>query len=88
MVIQKLLPEGSSEGSSGVDHVVVFGEDHLRRLLRDYVSYYHQDRCHLALDKDAPIPRPLSPRPSADAEVIALPRVGGLHHRYEWRDAA
>jgi putative transposase len=69
-----------------LDHVVVFGAGHMQHLLRDYVSYYHDDRCHLALGKDAPEPRPVQQRPSPTAKVIALPRVGGGHHRYEWRD--
>ena len=69
-----------------LNHVVVFNEAHLRRLLAEYVSYYNIDRCHLALDKDAPEPRDVRPRPTAPAKVVALPRVGGIHHRYEWSD--
>jgi len=61
---------------------------HLRRLLSEYVAYYNQDRCHLSLGKDAPDKREVSPRPLPGAKVVALPRVGGLHHRYEWRQAA
>jgi transposase InsO family protein len=71
-----------------LEHVVVFGERHFVRLVRLYVDYYHEDRCHLGLDKDAPNSRPVRPRPSPEAKVVALPRVGGLHHRYEWREAA
>jgi len=71
-----------------LDHVVVLGERHLRRLMSDYVSYYLRDRCHLSLGKDAPEMRPVLARPTEGARVVALPRVGGLHHRYEWRDAA
>ena len=71
-----------------LDHVVVFNEAHARRLISDFLDYYHRDRCHLSLYEDSPQPRPAQPRPSADAEVIAIPRVGGIHHRYEWRDAA
>ena len=67
-----------------LDHAIVFNETHLRRLLDDYVGYYNQDRCHLALEKDAPEPREAQPRPTASAKVVALPRVGGIHHRYEW----
>jgi len=70
------------------DHVVVLSERHLRRLIRSYVAYYHEDRCHLGLEKDAPHTRGVASRPSATAKVVALPRVGGLHHRYEWREAA
>jgi hypothetical protein len=71
-----------------LDHVVVLGERHQIRLLASYVSYHHLDRCHLGLGKDAPLGRPVTPRPSPEARVIALPRVGGVHYRYEWRMAA
>jgi len=71
-----------------LDHVVVFNEAHLHRLLTEYVAYYHDDRTHLGLEKDTPIGRPVTPRPSSTARVVALPRVGGLHHRYVWREAA
>ena len=71
-----------------LDHVVVFNEAHARRLISEFIAYYHEDRCHLALNKDSPNPRPVQARPSEDAKVIAIPRFGGLHHRYEWRDAA
>jgi transposase InsO family protein len=71
-----------------LEHVVVLGERHLIRLVGSYVTYYHEERCHLGLAKDTPNPRPISPRPSVTAKVVALPRVGGLHHRYEWREAA
>jgi transposase InsO family protein len=71
-----------------LDHVIVFGERHALRLLRRYVAWYHADRCHLGLGKDPPDGRPTTPRPSGSVEVVALPRVGGLHHRYEWREVA
>jgi hypothetical protein len=69
-------------------HVVVFGRRHLLRLMRSYIDYYHEDRCHLGLNKDAPYERSVVPRQSSTAKVVAFPRVGGLHHRYEWREAA
>ena len=71
-----------------LDHVVVLGENHLRRLLSGYIRYYHEDRCHLALEKDTPNRREVTPRPSPTAKVVGLPRVGGIHHRYQWQDAA
>jgi transposase InsO family protein len=71
-----------------LDHVIVFNEKHLRRLLREFVAYYNRERTSLAVDKDAPVHRSVTPRPSPTAKVIALPRLGGLHHRYLWRDAA
>ena len=58
------------------------------RLVRLYISYYHEDRCHLGLNKDTPDGRPVTPRRSPAAQVVALPRVGGLHHRYAWKVAA
>jgi len=62
-------------------HVIVFSENHMRRILRSYFQYYNNDRTHLGLDKE-------TPRESPSCKVIELPRVGGLHHRYEWSEAA
>ena len=70
-----------------IDHVIVFDEDHLRRLLRDYVRYYNTDRVHTRL-QDAPEGRELEARPSPNSNVVGFPRVGGLHHRYVWKEAA
>jgi transposase InsO family protein len=65
-----------------LDHVIVLNRRHLRRLLNEYVRYYHQDRTHLGLGKDTPGGRvPLS-APLNGHRVISLPRLGGLHHRY------
>jgi putative transposase len=71
-----------------LDRVIVLDEAHLRRLLREYVRYHHDDRTHLGLAKDTPARRSVERRPSAEAKVVGLPRVGGLHRRYVWRDAA
>ena len=68
-----------------LDHVIVLNERHLRRLLSAYVDYYHRSRTHLALDKDAPDPRAVTAVETG--RVVALPAVGGLHHRYERRAA-
>jgi len=68
-----------------LDHVIVFSPTGLQRLMHSYCAYYEQSRTHLSLNKDAPIPRP-SARPD-DGGVVAIPQVGGLHHRYE-RQAA
>ena len=71
-----------------LDHVIVLNEGHLRRLMREYVNYYHQDRIHDSLGKDTPMHRPVDRKISANARLISSPRLGGLHHRYFWRDAA
>ena len=68
-----------------LDHVVILGETHLRRIVRHYLKYYHGARTHLALDKDAPEPR--SVQPPDRGTVIEIPEGGGLHHRYERRAA-
>ncbi len=68
-----------------LDHVIVLSENHLCRIVRDYLGYYHDYRTHLSLDKDAPEPRAIEPPESG--EIIALPQVGGLHHRYMRRAA-
>ncbi len=71
-----------------LDHVVVFGERHAVQLVRSFVDHYHADRGHMGLGGNVPDRRPVISKPSAAAEVVSLSRVGGLHHRYEWRDAA
>ena len=68
-----------------LDHVIVLGERHLRRLLTAYLAYYHGSRTHLALEKDAPTPRRV--QTPTEGAVVAFPEVGGLHHRYERRAA-
>jgi len=70
-----------------LDHVIGLNERHLHHLLREYVEYYNTDRVHTRL-QDSPIGRPTDHRPSPEARVVGLPRVGGLHRRYEWREAA
>src|ERR1019366_4439578 len=64
-----------------LDHIVIFNERHLRRVLSSYIDYYQRTRTHLSLNKDCPHPRPIIPR--RIGKVIAIPKVGGLHHRYE-----
>ena len=71
-----------------LDHMIVLNKWHLRRIIASYLRYYHEDRCHLGLERDTPDRRPVTPRLSSNAKVVALPRVGGLHHRYVWREAA
>ena len=71
-----------------LDHLIVLNEAHLRRLIRDYIAYYHADRIHDSLEKDAPTMRPVSSKPAPSAPLVSFPRMGGLHHRYDWRQAA
>ena len=66
-----------------LDHMLVFNEAHLERVLLAYFEYYNVSRCHLFLDKDAPEPRSISP-PGA-GRVVAAPILGGLHHVYNRR---
>jgi transposase InsO family protein len=61
-----------------LDNVVVFGERHLRHLLKSYQQYYNEARTHLSLDKDAPVSRTVQ----AVGSIIAKPLLGGLHHQY------
>jgi hypothetical protein len=70
-----------------LDHVIALNERHLRRLIRDYVNYNHNDRIHDALEKDTPNRRPVEQKPTPEATVISNPRLGGLHDRYSWREA-
>ena len=66
-----------------LDHVIVLNEESLRRTLHSYIGYYHASRLHLSLEKDSPTPRTVQ----SVGSVIAIPQVGGLHHRYERRIA-
>ncbi len=63
-----------------VDHMIVFDERHLSRVLKSYADYYNSSRTHLSLKKDAPIHRR---SPSGSGKIVSFPQVGGLHHRYE-----
>jgi transposase InsO family protein len=68
-----------------LDHVIVWNERSLRRTLHNYFAYYQRPRTHLALRKDAPEPRAVEP--PEQGRVVAIPQVGGLHHRYQRRAA-
>jgi putative transposase len=71
-----------------LDHVIPLNERHLRRLLREYIHFHHGDRIHDCLQKDTPDRRQMEQRPSQKSVVISSARLGGLHHRYGWREAA
>src|SRR5438874_5696763 len=68
-----------------LDHVIVFHEAGLRRILKDYFEYYERCRTHLSLEKDAPVSRPVE-LPSL-GQVIEIPKVGGLHHLHSRKAA-
>ncbi len=61
-----------------VDHLVVFGEQHLRRVLRSYALYYNEARTHRSLNKDPPLSRPVQ----STGRIVSHALVGGLHHQY------
>jgi len=61
-----------------LDHVIVFGERHLRHLLKSHQKYYNEARTHLSLRKDAPIARAVQ----TVGCMLAMPVLGGLHHQY------
>ena len=65
-----------------LDHLIVLNERHLRRLMNEYIRYYHDDRTHLGLDKETPARRKAGRNTAMSAKVISIPRIGGLHHRY------
>jgi putative transposase len=65
-----------------LDHVIILNERHLKRLMSEYVSYYHEDRTHLGLAKDMPAGRPTATRSAVESNIRSFPRLGGLHHRY------
>jgi putative transposase len=68
-----------------LDHIIVGNARGLRRVLDSYVEYYVKSRTHLSLSNDAPESRPIAS--ASDGEIVAVPKLGGLHHRYERRTA-
>jgi putative transposase len=71
-----------------LDHVIPLNEFHLRRLGREYLAYYHQDRTHIGLNKNTPAERVVESRSALQSRIVSTSRVGGLHHRYRWSEAA
>ena len=63
-----------------LDRVIIFNEVHMKRILTSYFDYYHHARTHLSLERNSPMPREVEPPSQGD--VISIPQVGGLHHRY------
>jgi hypothetical protein len=71
-----------------LDHVIPLNEQHLMRLGHEYIRYYHDDRTHIGLGKQTPGARLIQQKANCGSEVCADPRLGGLHHRYTWAQAA
>jgi transposase InsO family protein len=61
-----------------LDRVLIFGEGHLRKVLASYAAYYNEVRTHVALEKDAPLSRPVQ----RSGGIVAIPILAGLHHHY------
>ncbi len=83
--IHLVAPSDANRWISGLrrdcpDHVIAINERQLRRVIGAYVDYYRADRTHLGLQKDSPEERPIEFQEMG--EVVAISRVGGLHHRY------
>jgi putative transposase len=66
-----------------LDHVIVLNERHLKRLMNEYIRYYHEDRTHLALDKRTPTGRVVAKSTGVSCRILSTPKLGGLHHRYD-----
>jgi transposase InsO family protein len=66
-----------------LNHVIVLNERHLKRLMDEYIRYYHDDRTHLALEKRTPGGRVAAADTDVSREVLATSKLGGLHHRYD-----
>jgi hypothetical protein len=75
---KKAYADGYNCPRECVDHIVVVGETHLRRILREYARYYNTARTHRSLDQDAPVSRPVQ----QIGRIVSHALVGGLHHQY------
>ncbi len=71
-----------------MDHVIPLNEQHLRRLAREYLAYYHDGRTHVTQDESTPAIRLVAVRPNGTSAIRSQPRIGGLDHRYSWSEAA
>ncbi len=71
-----------------LDYVIPLNERHLLRLGHEYIGYYHDDRTHIGLNKQTPATCLVESRPNPPTKILALPRIGGLHHRYTWSAVA
>ncbi len=77
-----------SARSEMLDHVIPLNERHLRRLGREYLAYYHEDRTHIGLKKATPVRRMTESCPTRTSKILSQLRIGGRHHRYSWTEAA
>ncbi len=93
MGIQEVVTARRSPGQNGfverligsvrrecLDHVIVFSEAHLLRILAEYFAYYHRCRAHQSLAGNSPVPREVEPRDRG--QVVGTAVLGGLHHAY------
>ena len=71
-----------------LNRMVIFNEKQLHDLMKQYVEYYNNERCHLSVGRDSPTGREIQNKPFGSARVISFPRIGGLHHVYKWDKAA
>ena len=66
-----------------LDHVIILNGRHLRRLMDEFIRYYHEDRTHLGLEKQTPASRNAAENIDGTCRVVSISRLGGLHHRYD-----
>ncbi|WP_208743987.1 integrase core domain-containing protein [Leptospira andrefontaineae] len=71
-----------------LNHIIVFGENHARSLLKEYVQYYNKMRPHQGLDGDTPTGRIVSSRASPEIPLQSHPVLNGLIHFYDWKKEA
>jgi len=83
--------EGNAQitaNNSFMELLAVWNERHLKSVLQEYFNYYNDDRTHLGINKESPTGRQVAKKTSISDCLVELPKVGGLHHRYEWRAVA
>jgi len=71
-----------------LNHVVIFIEDHFHHLMSEYIDYYNGDRYHLSVGRDSPLGRKIQQKLFEYCKVKSVPILGGLQHRYEWKQVA
>jgi putative transposase len=84
-VLRREMNADGLMANDSLDHVIIFNEAALYQQIKLFTAYYHESRTHLSLAKDSPEPRAV--QPAEQGRIVAVPQVGGLHHRYDRRAA-
>lgn len=85
---KRAADRGGSFRRGLIDHVILFSQSYLHNLVDSWLSWHSTDRLQSLVKKGSPAIRPVTPKRTPTVKLVYLPGVGGLQHKYEWREAA